>query len=128
MLNTVCVPEYTFLPKDDQLRLVYSVVDPDSLNLYPDPEFQFRIRGRIRFRIQGFDDQQLRKTFSLSFVDQKLQLTDLFAFIKDVQATGEAFSPQKGTLQKMKFMNCFLVFWVIFVLLDSDGKIIFVFF
>jgi hypothetical protein len=54
----------------------------DSLN--PDP-----------IRIQGFDDQTLKKkiqqkVFYLSFFGQKLQFTY-------VQATGEAFSPQKRT-------------------------------
>jgi hypothetical protein len=40
-----------------------------------------------------------------------------------VQATGEAFRPQKRkkqTLQKMKDNNCFLSLWVIFALLDPD--------
>jgi hypothetical protein len=34
-------------------------------------------------------------------------------FIKDEKATGIAFSPSKE-LQKLKFINCFLVFWVTF--------------
>jgi hypothetical protein len=42
--------------------------------------------------------------------------------MKDVQATEEAFIPQKHpALQKMKFVNRFLFFWVIFSLLDPDS-------
>jgi hypothetical protein len=57
-------------------------VDPDLLNPDPDP-----------IRIQGFDDQKLKEKNTagifLLFLNQKLQ----FLY---VQATGEAFSPQKN--------------------------------
>jgi hypothetical protein len=52
--------------------------------------------------MQGFDDQKLKKknygrNFLISFFDQKLQcLLDI------VQATGEAFSPQKRTSSTSK--------------------------
>jgi hypothetical protein len=45
------------------------------------------------------------------------------AYIKDVQATGEAFNSKKrehSALLKMKFINCFPFFWAIFTLLDMD--------
>jgi hypothetical protein len=62
-------------------------VDPESLN--PDPD-----TDPDRIRIQGFDDQKLGKKYSrFFFFDQKLQFTF-------VQATGEAFSPQKRTSSK----------------------------
>jgi hypothetical protein len=42
--------------------------------------------------------------------------------MKALQATGEVFNPQKRTSSaiKVKFINCFLFFWVIFALLDPD--------
>ncbi len=42
--------------------------------------------------------------------------------MKDVQATGEALSPQKRTssTSNMKFLHFFLFLWVIFALLDPD--------
>jgi hypothetical protein len=44
------------------------------------------------------------------------------AFIKDFQATEEAFSPQKRTssTSKQEISNCFLFLGVIFALLDPD--------
>jgi hypothetical protein len=55
---------------------------------------------RIRIQIQGFDDQKLEKNlqqkFNYLFFDQKLQFTYPLASIKDVQATGEVFIPQKA--------------------------------
>ncbi len=56
-------------------------------------------------RIQDFDDQQLKKIYSLKryiFFDQKLQFTCPKASLKDVQATKEAFSPQKRTSSASK--------------------------
>jgi hypothetical protein len=43
--------------------------------------------------------------------------------IKDVQATEEAFSPQKRTssTSNMKFLNFFLFMWIIFALLDPNS-------
>ncbi len=60
----------------------------------------------IQIRIQGFNYQKIKKkntaeNFS-SFFDQKLQYTYSHAFIKDVQATGEALSPQKRTSRTSK--------------------------
>jgi hypothetical protein len=57
----------------------------------------------------------LVKFFPSSFTDQKMQFS-----IKDVQATGEAFSPRNRTTspEKMKLLSFnFLFFRVIFVLL-----------
>jgi hypothetical protein len=48
------------------------------------------------------------------------------ASIKDIQATGEAFSPYKGLTalgKKMKFINFFLFLWVIFALLGPDPDV-----
>jgi hypothetical protein len=60
------------------------------LNTYPDPD---------PICIQGFDDQNLEENLQLKifiyFFDKKLQFIYPWASIKDVQATGEAFSPQK---------------------------------
>jgi hypothetical protein len=51
-----------------------------------------------------------------------LQFTYPHASIKDAQATGEAFSPQKRISSTSKHENSllFLYLWVIFVLLDPD--------
>ncbi len=56
------------------------------------------------------------------FFDQKLQFTYPHATIKDVQATGEAFSPQREhpTRQNINFLNFFLYLWDIFTILDPD--------
>ncbi len=63
---------------------------------------------------------QLKKKI-IFFSDQKLQYTYPWASIKDVKATGEAFSPQRRTtLQTMKFLNFFLFLWVTVALLDPD--------
>ncbi len=60
----------------------------------------------IRIRIQGFDDQKVKKKIQQkifqSFFDQNLQFTYPQAFIKNVQATGEALSPRKRTSSTSK--------------------------
>ncbi len=106
--------------------------------------FRIRIdlmRIRIRIRIQpffylriripdpdpGFDDQLKFKKiyswkFNFYFLDQTLQFTYPWASIKDAQATGEAFSPQKRTSRNwnMKILDFFLFLWFIFALLNPD--------
>jgi hypothetical protein len=61
-----------------------SVVDPDSW-----------------IRIQDFHDHKLGEKYSWKekkiFLDQKLLFTYPCAFLKDAQATGEAFRPPKRT-------------------------------
>ncbi len=80
----------------------------------------------IPIRIWGFDDQKLKKIYSwkkiTNFLNQKLQFTYPQAFIKDVQATEEAFSPQKWTssTSKHEIFKFFLLFGVIFAILDPD--------
>ncbi len=62
-----------------------------SLNTDPDPD---------PIRTQGFDDQKMKKVTGKKksfFEKKKLQFTFLKASIKEVQATEEAFSPQKRT-------------------------------
>jgi hypothetical protein len=56
------------------------------------------------------------------FFYQKLQFTYPQASIKDAQATGEAYSPQKRTSSNSKheIALLFSFFWVIFALLDQD--------
>ncbi len=51
-----------------------------------------------------------------------MQFTYPKASEKDVQATGEAFSPQKRTarISKHEIYLLFLFLWVIFALLDPD--------
>jgi hypothetical protein len=91
-----------------------SVVDPDS-----DPAFQEipdlipTYPNLIRIRIQGLITKIWKKIqwkfIQKLFFSSKLQLTYPWGFIKDVQATGEAFSPQKRTSRtsKMKFITFF---------------------
>jgi hypothetical protein len=51
-----------------------------------------------------------------------MQFTYPQAFVKDVQATGVAFSPQREhpALQKINFMNSFYFSGPFFALLDPD--------
>ncbi len=75
-----------------------------------------RLQHSKWIRILGFDDQKLKKKVQMKknvpFFDQKLQFTYPQASFKDVQTTGEAFSPQKRTssTSKMKFINFFYTF------------------
>jgi hypothetical protein len=98
-------------------------VDPDSLNLDPDPDLAFEvnpdpmIQFRIRIRIQGFNDQKLRKTqlkFFFSSLDQKLQFTYPLALGLHTGSPSYRRSLQHPNrehpaLQKMKFINCFTI-------------------
>ncbi len=58
-----------------------------------------------------------RKKHSWKIYDQKLQFTYPMASIKDVQATGEAFSPQKKTSStknlSYELFKFLLFLWVI---------------
>ncbi len=69
------------------------------------------IKGWKPIRIQGFDKQKLDKKAAekKGFFDQKLQFIYHQTFTKDVQDTGEAFSPQKRTPepQNKKFLIFF---------------------
>ncbi len=62
-----------------------------------------RIRTRIQFQIQGFDDQKLTKIYIWIFLSSKIAI--FFYSLKDVQATGEAFNPQKRTSSTLKHEN-----------------------
>ncbi len=86
-----------------------------------------RIRIWIRIqhfkwiRIQGFDDQTLKKKkycwkIVLSLFDIKFQFSH-------VQATVQAFSPKKGTIHHFKNLNLLTFFVVvIFALLNPDPQ------
>jgi hypothetical protein len=103
-------------PDPDPIRI--QIQSGSRTNPDPDP---------IRIRFQGFDDQKFmkfagKKKLNL-FFDQKLQVTYSWASIKDVEATEEAFSPQKRTSSNSKHkknINFFLLLWVIDALLDPD--------
>jgi hypothetical protein len=84
---------------------------------------RIHIRVRIQIQIQGFDEKELKTNLLLKFLCYK----NFYFFIKYVQATGEAFSPQKRTsstylslkrghpaLQKTFFNFCgsFLPSWI----------------
>jgi hypothetical protein len=69
-------------------------VDPDS-----NPDQAFQVNGL--FRIQGFDDQKLKKyswEFFIIFFDQKLQLTYPYASFKD----RKSLQPSKENIQNFK--------------------------
>jgi hypothetical protein len=53
-----------------------------------------------------------------------LQFTYPYLFIKDAQATGEAFTLKKEhpVLKNMKILDFFIFLWVIFALLDPDPQ------
>jgi hypothetical protein len=82
------------------------------------------MRILIRFQIQGFYVLKLTKLqFKKAiFFYHKLQFTYPQASIKDVQAIGKAFSPQKRTscTSKLEISYLFLFLRVIFALLDLD--------
>ncbi len=83
-----------------------------------------RIRIRFRKRIHGFDDQRLKKIqlkFFFFLFWSKISIYLSLGFIKDVEATGEAFSPQKQTSSTLKkwtfkavfyFSAPFLLSWI----------------
>jgi hypothetical protein len=61
-----------------------------------DPAFQVNLRNH------GFHDQKLNKIQTAENFFISLQFTYPQTFIKDAQATGEAFSPQKRTSSTAK--------------------------
>jgi hypothetical protein len=68
----------------------------------------------FRIRIQDFDDQEMEKFTAekKSYLSHhKLQFTNPWASIKDVQATGEAFALKRDhpALQNIKFLFYILV-------------------
>ncbi len=71
--------------------------------------------------IQSFDDPENGKKFDNFFIEN-CNLLILWPFIKDVQATGEAFSSQKRTssTSENEISQHFIFLWVIFALLDPD--------
>jgi hypothetical protein len=78
----------------------------------PDPEFTVNLDPNL-IRIQGFDDQNVDKKKSADiFIDQILQFTYPKASIKDIQATGEAFSPKKENVQHCKKRKLLTFFYV----------------
>ncbi len=96
--------------------LVSRAVDPDSLNLDPDPAFQV-YPDLDPSRIQGFDDQNWRKKiqqkiFYISFLIKNHKLL--------VSKLQRSLQPSKENIQNMTFINFFLCLWVIFALLDPD--------
>jgi len=51
---------------------------------------------------KNFRKKNTDENFPYLYFDKKLQFTDPYASINDVQATGEAFSPQKRTWSTSK--------------------------
>jgi hypothetical protein len=68
------------------IELVFRVLDPYSFGTDPDPVW-----------LQSFYEQKLGKN-----LDQKLQFTFPYGYIKDVQVTKEHFSSQKRTSSTSK--------------------------
>jgi hypothetical protein len=76
--------------------------------LNPDPDPAFEVNSDTNpdmdpIRIQGFDEEKMEENFF--FFYQNLPFTYPKASIKDMKATGEAFSPQKRTSQRFKKLN-----------------------
>jgi hypothetical protein len=67
----------------------------------------------MRIRIQGFDDQKLRK---------KIKLKNLFP--TGCPSYGRSLQPSKEDIQHFEkwIFNFFLFLWVIFALLDPDPR------
>ncbi len=85
----------------------------------PDPAFQVNSESepnteRFQMRIQGFYVNKFKeiqlKNVELFFWS-KIAITYPWAFIKDVQVTGEAFNPQKRTSSTCKRWNLLAVFY-----------------
>jgi hypothetical protein len=94
------------------------VADPDSFNPDPDSAFQLNPDPDAGFWWPKIEKWQQKKFL---FFDQ-LQFTYPYASIKDVQSTGEAFSPQKRTSNTSEW-NVLTFFYFrgsSFALLDSD--------
>jgi hypothetical protein len=90
-----------------------------------DPDSGSGSRIRIPDPDPGFDDLKLKKITAekkLIFFYQKLQFTYPRASIKDAQAKGQVFSPQKRTSSTSKHENSvlFSIFVGHFSLLDPD--------
>ncbi len=86
---------------------------------------------RIQFQIQGFDDKKLKKIdswkFVLYFLVENCNLLIPKASLKDAQATGEVFDPQKRTSSATRHENSelFFIFVGHFALLDPDSQLCF---
>jgi hypothetical protein len=74
-------------------------VDPDSLNPDPDPVFQVIYESGSRILTKNWKKYSWEKIY---LFDQKLQFTYPEASLKDIEDTGEAFSPQKRTFTLQK--------------------------
>jgi hypothetical protein len=90
--------------------VVTSVVDLDSLNPDPDPAFQ--VNPDPGFSRPKNEEKIHLKIFIYIFLLSKLQFTYPYAFIKDVQVTGETFIPQKRTsiTSKEEIYSLFSIF------------------
>jgi hypothetical protein len=92
-------------PDTDPDLAFFLIADPDSGSgsrfRTPDPDPGSGLRIRIQDLDPGFDDLKLKKIYSWKFyfyfLDKKLLFIYPYASIKDAQATGEAFSPEKRT-------------------------------
>jgi hypothetical protein len=81
-----------------RIRIHLIRIQKFRLNTDPDP-----------IRIQGFDDQNLKKfTSEKRFFGSKIAIYYSLGSIKDVQATEEAFSPPKRTSSSSPFLWVFL--------------------
>jgi hypothetical protein len=94
-------------------------LNPD---LDTDPEFQV---NPDQIRIQGFDDQKLKKKTQLKFFslffEQKLQFTFTQAFPKGRPSYSRSIQPSKEDIQYFKneiYVHFFLSLWASFALLD----------
>ncbi len=101
-------------------RLHGSVVDLDSLN--PD---RIRIGIRTQFRIQGFDDQKLRKKYTAekNYFFSKIVMYLSLGLLNGHPSYRRSLQPSKENIQHFKIWNLFTFFlflWVIFSLLDPD--------
>jgi hypothetical protein len=107
----------TFFPKP-RSTVESCVADPNSLHPEPDPTFQV-----IRIRIQDFVDQKLKKIQlkkNLPFLSTNAFYLSL-GLHEGRPRFRRSLQPRKGNIQ-MKFINFFLFFWVIFVLLEKDQE------
>jgi hypothetical protein len=86
-------------------------VDPDSWNRDPDPSFQLNPDPDL-IRIQGFDDQKLKKkilqTIFLYLFYQKLQFTFVQAAVHEKSSALKTEHPARQKIKLIKFFSMFL--------------------
>jgi hypothetical protein len=91
------------------------------IHLNPDPAFQVNPdRDPDLIRIQGFDDQKLKKKNTAKIYFLSFLIKNRYLLMSRLQETHSALKREHPALLKMKFIDFFLSLWILFALLDPD--------